>query len=329
MTPGATSDDPITRAREVVRIEAAAVAALEGRLGDSFTKAVEVLAACRGKVIVSGVGKSGLLAHKLASTLSSTGTPSVFLHPSDALHGGAGLFAPGDCALFISKSGESDELIALLPYLARHGIPLVTILSADGSALAKRSDAAIVTGPVREACPMDLTPTTSITLAQVMGDCLAVALLERRGFAAEDFRFLHPGGVLGRAASRRVAELMHTGDEIPRVALTAPLREVMLEIMNKRLGVTTVLDDKQALAGVISDGDFKRILVKHENPWALKARDVMTTTPTTIGADALVAAAVRAMEERPAGPITALVVVDAARRPIGVLHLHDCLRSGA
>ena len=176
---------------------------------------------------------------------------------------------------------------------------------------------------------MELTPTTSITLAQVMGDCLAVALLERRGFAPEDFRFLHPGGLLGRAASRRAAELMHSGDALPRVGLDAPLREVMLEIMNKRLGITTVVDGADALAGVISDGDFKRILVKHQDPWGLRAREVMTPTPTTIGADALVAAAVRLMEERPQGPITALVVVDVARRPLGVLHLHDCLRAGA
>jgi arabinose-5-phosphate isomerase len=323
------SGDPIERAREVVRIEAAAVAGLEQRLGPSFARAVELLAGCRGKVIVSGVGKSGLLAHKLAATLTSTGSPSVFLHPADALHGDAGLFAPGDCALFISKSGSSDELIALLPYLVRHGIPLVCIVSDGASALAKRSDAALVTGPVREACPMDLTPTTSITLAQVMGDCLAVALLERRGFAPEDFRFLHPGGLLGRAASRRVADLMHSGDSIPRVRFEAPLREVMLEIMNKRLGITTVVDGADVLAGVISDGDFKRILVKHENPWGLKARDVMTGSPSTITEDALVAAAVRLMEERPAGPITAVVVVDATRHPIGVLHLHDCLRAGA
>jgi arabinose-5-phosphate isomerase len=320
--------DPLERAREVVRIEAAAITALEGRLGDSFLKAVDLLAACAGKLVVSGVGKSGLLAHKLAGTLTSTGTPSVFLHPADALHGDAGLFARGDAALFISKSGASEELIALLPYLSRYGIPLISITAAEDSVLARRSDAALVTGPVREACPMDLTPTTSITLAQVMGDCLAVALLERRGFAAEDFRFLHPGGLLGRSASRRVGDLMHGGADLPRVALDAPMREVMLEIMNKRLGITTVVDGSGTLAGVISDGDFKRILVKHADPWGLKAREVLTAEPSLIGADALVAAAVRQMEERPAGPITALVVVDDARRPLGILHLHDCLRAG-
>ena len=320
--------DAIERAREVVRIEAAAVAALEQRIGDSFVQAVELLAGCHGKVIVCGVGKSGLLAHKLAATLTSTGTPSVFLHPTDALHGDAGLFAAGDAALFISKSGASEELIALLPYLARLGIPLVSIIATQDSPLGKRSDAALVTGPAREACPLDLTPTTSITLAQVMGDCLAVALLERRGFEAEDFRFLHPGGLLGRTASRRAGELMHGDDALPRVGLEAPLREVMLEIMNKRLGITTVVDASQALAGVISDGDFKRILVRHADPWGLKAHDVMTGSPTTITDDVLVAAAVRLMEERPQGPITALVVVDRAGRPIGVLHLHDCLRAG-
>jgi arabinose-5-phosphate isomerase len=186
----------------------------------------------------------------------------------------------------------------------------------------------LVTGPVREVCPMDLTPTTSITVAQVMGDCLAVALLERRGFKAEDFRFLHPGGVIGRSAARRVEELMHEGAALPRVGESTPLRGVMLEIMDKRLGVTTVVDDAGRLAGVITDGDFKRILLRHSDPWALTAREVMGREPSTIARDALVAAAVRQMEERPAGPITALVVVDGAGLPVGVLHLHDCLRAG-
>ena len=319
--------DLIELAREVVRTEAAAVAALEGKLGDEFLAAVDLLAGCRGKLVVSGVGKSGLIAHKLAATLTSTGTPAVFLHPADALHGDAGLFAAGDVALFISKSGGSEELVALLPYLERIGIPLVSIVATAQSPIARKSRVTLVTGPVREACPMDLTPTTSITLVQVLGDCLAVALLERRGFTADDFRFLHPGGVIGRTASRRVEELMHDGDALPRVGERATLREVMLEIMNKRLGVTVVVDGAGALAGVVSDGDFKRILMKHADPWGLTAGDVMNPAPSTIGPDSLVAAAVRAMEERPAGPITALVVVDDARRPIGILHLHDCLRA--
>ncbi len=321
------SGDTLARAREVVRAEAAAVAALEAKLGPEFVAAVERLHACRGKVVVSGVGKSGLLAHKLAATLTSTGTPALFLHPADALHGDAGIFAPGDAALFVSKSGASDELLALLPYLERHGIPLVSIVATPGSPLALRSDACLLTGPVREACPMELTPTTSITVAQVMGDCLAIALLERRGFRAEDFRFLHPGGVIGRAAARRVEELMHRGEALPSVREGAPLREVMLEIMDKRLGITAVVDGAGCLAGVVTDGDFKRILVRNPEPWTLAARDVMSRSPSTIGPDALVAAAVRTMEERPGGPITALVVVGPDHRPIGVLHLHDCLRA--
>jgi arabinose-5-phosphate isomerase len=320
--------DLLALAREVVRTEAAAIRALEERLDGSFLEAVGILAACRGKVIVSGVGKSGLIAHKIAATLTSTGTPAVFLHPADALHGDAGLFRGGDAALFVSKSGASDELLALLPYLERHGIPLVSVIASPGSPLAGKSQVTLVTGPLREACPMDLTPTTSITAAQVMGDCLAIALLEKRGFRAEDFRFLHPGGVIGHAAARRVDELMHDGDGLPLVGERAPLREVMLEIMAKRLGIATVVDGTGTLAGVISDGDFKRILVKHADPWSLTAGDIMSRTPSTIAPDALVAAAVRAMEERPSGPITALVVVDADRHPIGVLHLHDCLRAG-
>jgi arabinose-5-phosphate isomerase len=315
-------------ARNVVRTEAAAVAALESRLGPEFLRAVEILGDCRGKVIVSGVGKSGLMAHKLAATLTSTGTPAVFLHPTDALHGDAGLFMPGDAALFISKSGGSEELMALLQYLERHGIPLVSIVATAHSPLAARSQATLLTGPARDACPMDLTPTTSITLAQVMGDCLAVALLERRGFQAEDFRFLHPGGVIGGIASRSVGELMHAGEGLPKVREQEGLRAVMLEIMDKRLGVTAVVAGDGRLAGVITDGDFKRILFKHADPWHLTAADVMTRSPTAVPADTLVAAAVRIMEEHAPGAITALVVVDDAWRPIGVLHLHDCLRAG-
>jgi arabinose-5-phosphate isomerase len=187
---------------------------------------------------------------------------------------------------------------------------------------------AIVLGPVAEACPMDLTPTTSITLTQVVGDCLAVALMEQRGFKPEDFRFLHPGGVIGRAASRPVSELMHGGEALPRVQLHTGLRDVMLEIMAKRLGITTVLEKDGTLAGVVSDGDFKRILLKQSDPWGLTAADVMSRTPSTIVPDALVASAVRIMEDRPAGPITALVVTDPKNRPLGILHLHDCLKAG-
>jgi arabinose-5-phosphate isomerase len=323
-----TKQDLLALARQVVRTEAEAVAALEGRLDAAFLDAVETLAGCRGKVIVAGVGKSGLIAHKIAATLTSTGTPALFLHPADALHGDAGVFGPGDVALFISKSGATEELLALLPYVERHGIPLVTIVAVPNSPLARKSRAALLTGPAREACPMDLTPTTTITLAQVMGDCLAVALLERRGFRPEDFRFLHPGGVIGRAGARRVAELMHDGDALPVVGTGTGLREIMLEIMNKRLGITAVTHADGRLAGVVTDGDFKRILMKHPDPWGLKAEDVMTRTPATIGPEALVAAAVRQMEERPGGPVTALIVSDEAGKPVGVLHLHDCLRAG-
>ncbi len=314
-------------AREVVRTEAAAVASLGTKLGTEFEQAVELLAGCRGKVVVSGVGKSGLIGRKIAATLTSTGTPAVFLHPGDALHGDAGLLAAGDVALFLSKSGATEELLALMPYLERFGLPLVVVVTQPGSPLARRATAALTLGPVAEACPHDLTPTTSITLTQVVGDCLAIALMARRGFAAEDFRFLHPGGVIGHSAARRVGELMHAGDALPRVGHATPLREVMLEIMNKRLGITTVVDDSGALAGVITDGDFKRMLLKHADPWGLTAADLLSPRPSTIAADALVATAVRLMEERAEGPITALVVTDEAGRPTGVLHLHDCLRS--
>jgi len=324
--PTATRD-LLALAREVIRNEAAAVAALEEKIGPEFVRAVELIAGCDGKVVVSGVGKSGLLAHKVAATLTSTGTAAVFLHPADALHGDAGIFGRGDAALFISKSGASEELLALVPYIERYGLPLVSIVGAPRSPLAARSTVTLPTGPVREACAMDLTPTTSITLAQVMGDCLALALMERRGFKPEEFRFLHPGGLLGRAAARRVHELMHGGDELPKVLEGTKLREVMLEIMEKRLGVAAVVDASGALAGVVTDGDFKRILLRHPEPWDLTAADVMTREPSVIEPDALVAAAVRRMEERPGGAITSLVVVDAERRAVGILHIHDCLRA--
>ncbi len=314
------------RARGIIREQAAAVAALEAHIGPEFDLAVETLAGTRGKTIVSGVGKSGLLGQKIAATLTSTGTPSVFMHPTEALHGDAGLFAKGDAALFLSKSGASEELLALMPYLERHGIPLVSIVCQPGSPLGQKSKVSLVVGPVAESCPHDLTPTTSITLTQVMGDCLAISLMERRGFAPEDFRFLHPGGLIGRSAARRVEERMHAGDAMPRVELGTGLRELMLEIMQKRLGITTVVDAKGQLAGVISDGDFKRLLLKQDDPWPLTAAEIMSRTPSTIAPDALVASAVRQMEERPGGAITALVVIDAERRPVGILHLHDCLR---
>lgn len=322
------SGDLLRTARKVVRLEAREVAALEQRIGPEFEQAVRTLAGCRGKIVVSGVGKSGLIGQKIAATFTSTGSPAIFLHPADALHGDAGLFAPGEVALFVSKSGATEELLALLPYLERHGIPMVAIVTQPGAPLARHAAVTLVLGPTTEACPMDLTPTTSVTLTQVMGDCLAIALMELRGFAPDDFRFLHPGGVIGRSAARRVSELMHGGDALPKVARGAGLRDVMLEIMHKRLGITTVVEDDGRLAGVISDGDFKRILIKFRDPWALTAAEVMSERPSTIAPDALVASAVRAMEERPEGPITALVVLDANRKPIGVLHLHDCLRGG-
>ena len=323
----AMTRDPLDLAREVIRTELQALGSLEGKLGAAFTKAVETIAACRGKLVVSGAGKSGLIGQKIAATLTSTGTPAVFLHPADALHGDAGLFTRGDVALFLSKSGATSELLALLPYLDRLGIALISIVAQPGSPLVQRSTAAIVLGPVAEACPMDLTPTTSITLTQVVGDCLAVALMEQRGFKPEDFRFLHPGGVIGRAGTRPVSELMHSGDALPHVQLHAGLRDVMLEIMDKRLGITVVLAKDGTLAGVVSDGDFKRILLKQSDPWGLTAGEVMSYSPSTIAPDALVASAVRLMEDRPAGPITALVVIDEQRRPLGILHLHDCLRA--
>jgi arabinose-5-phosphate isomerase len=313
----------------------AAARALEGQadgLGLSFTAAVEVLAAARGKVVLSGVGKSGLVAQRLAATLTSTGTSAFFLHPTEAAHGDAGILQRGDAALFISKSGGSEELGPLLEFLVRLEIPLVAITARAESPLGRAAQVVVETGEVGEAGPLAFVPTTSATVAQVLGDALAQALAARRGFREADFAFLHPGGVLGRAMRLTAADLMHGGASLPRVPESAGLHEVLVEILAKRLGITVVADAAGTLSGVVTDGDLKRILLREGAAsgalWALTAAAVMSRDPRCCTPETRVAAAVRQMEENPGGPITALVVVDGERRPLGILHLHDCLRAG-
>ena len=312
-------------AREVLELEGAAVLQLRDRIGKEFEAAVRALAAVRGQVLTLGVGKSGLVAKKIAATLTSTGTPSTFVHPVDAVHGDLGIVAPEDAALFLSKSGETRELLDLIPAFRRRGVVVAAMTGSARSSLARAADHHLDLGAPREACGEDLVPTSSTTAMLALGDALAVVLLRLKGFTREDFAFLHPGGVLGRAAALRVADLMHCGEGMPCVASTATLHHALLEILNKRLGMTTIVDGNGLLAGVLTDGDLKRILLRGAADLEQPVASVMTRTPKRIDAGASIAHAVRAMEENEGGPITSLVVLDDRGAPMGVLHLHDCL----
>jgi len=309
----------------VLEAEGRAVLDLKDRIGKEFERAIQLLLEVQGQVLASGVGKSGLVAKKIAATLTSTGTPATFVHPVDAIHGDLGIVTDRDAAILLSKSGETPELLGLVPAFRRRGVAILTITGQPQSALARASDCALDLGRIREACPEDLVPTTSTTAMLAMGDALAIVLLRMKGFSREDFAFLHPGGVLGRTAMLRVSELMHRGDELPAVGEGATLHEALLEILKKRLGMTTVIDERGELRGVLTDGDLKRILLKGSANLERPVSEVMSATPRTIEEDALIAQAVRRMEENEGGAITSLVVVDGRGAPRGVIHLHDCL----
>lgn len=311
--------------REVLTHEGDAIDALKTRVDSGFTRAVHLLNDVKGQVLASGVGKSGLVAKKIAATLTSTGTPANFVHPVDAVHGDLGIVSGRDGALLLSKSGETIELLELLPAFRRHGVPVIAMTCDSRSTLAREADAIVDLGNPREACPEDLVPTSSTTAALAMGDALAIALMRLKGFTREDFAVLHPGGVLGQSATLRVEERMRRGDALPRVSADATLRQALLEILNKRVGMTTVVDAVGALCGILTDGDLKRILLQGEFDAAKPVSTVMSRAPKTIEPGALIAHAVRRMEENPGGAITALVVVDGGGAPIGVIHLHDCL----
>ena len=311
--------------REVLEAEGRAILSLKERIGKEFERAIHLLLEVQGQVLTSGVGKSGLVAKKIAATLTSTGTPATFVHPVDAIHGDLGIVTERDSALLLSKSGETPEVLDLLPAFRRRGVPILTITGQPESTLARGSDCVLDLGRMREACPEDLVPTTSTTAALALGDALAIVLLRMKGFSREDFAFLHPGGVLGRTALLRVSELMHRGDALPRVEEDATLHEALLEILKKRLGMTTVVDARGLLCGVLTDGDLKRILLKGSADLGRPVSQIMSTRPRTIEEDALIAQAVRRMEENEGGAITSLVVVDGRGAPQGVIHVHDCL----
>lgn len=316
------------RAREiaarVLRLEAEGILALLERLDERFDRAVDLLHACTGRVIVTGMGKSGLVGRKIAATLASTGTPAYFLHPAEGVHGDVGMVARGDTVLALSNSGETEEVLAILPPLKRLGVPIVLLTGKPRSTLARQCEVVLDTSVAEEACPMNLAPTTSTTVALAAGDALAMALLDRRGLRPEDYAALHPGGALGWRALFRVADLMHTGEGVPVVDEGVPLRDALLEMTRRRLGMTTVVGAGGRLLGVITDGDLRRLQLRDAPLGGLRAGDAATPNPRTIGADELAAKALEVME---AFQITSLVIVDPAGRPAGVIHMHDILRA--
>ena len=314
----------VAAAERVLRIEAAAIAALIPRLDGRFARAVGLLLACRGRVILTGMGKSGSIAQKVAATLASTGTPAVYLHPAEGGHGDLGMVVRGDVMVVISSSGETPEVVQLLPALKRLGVPLIALVGNVGSTLARQSEVVLDVGVTEEACPMRLAPTASTTAALAMGDALAVALLERRGFRPEDFALLHPGGALGRRLLS-VADLMHTGPAVPRVREDAGMKAAILEISGKRLGMTAVVDRADRLVGILTDGDLRRALERWGDLLDRRVAECMTRHPKTIAKAELGARAVEVMERY---AITSLLILDDAGRVEGVIHLHDLLKAG-
>ncbi len=310
----------IETARRVLRIEMAAIEGLLARLDGTFERAVEALLACKARVVVTGMGKSGLIGRKIAATFSSTGTPALFLHPAEALHGDLGMLAPGDVVVAISYGGETAEIVALLATIKRLALPLVTLTGNVRATLAAASDVVLDTSVREEACSLNLAPTASTAAAMAMGDALAIALLERRGFSHDDFAALHPGGRLGKKLLR-VRDLMHAGDEMPRVAPEAKIPDVIYEISRKGLGMTTVVDGRGVLAGIITDGDLRRLMQRRGGAtFDLAAGECLTREPATIGAEELASGALHLMEQR---KITSVVVVEGAGSAVGVLHVHD------
>jgi arabinose-5-phosphate isomerase len=307
-------------ARRVLRIEAQALGELERRLDASFEQAVNSLFACKGRVVVIGMGKSGLIGRKIAATFSSTGTPSVFLHPAEALHGDLGMLMRDDVVLAVSYGGETEEIIALLETVKRLGLSLVALTGHPRSTIAAASDVVLDVSVKEEACSLNLAPTASTTATMAMGDALAVTLLERRGFSPGDFAALHPGGRLGKKLVR-VENLMHAGESMPRVAVTAKMPEVIYEMSKKGLGMTAIVNADGSLAGILTDGDLRRLMQQRGAATLdLTAGECMRKNPRTIASGELAGAALRMMEER---KITSLVVTDAENMPLGVLHLHD------
>jgi arabinose-5-phosphate isomerase len=311
-------------AERVLRLEAEGILGLIGKLDESFDRAVATLHAAAGRVIVTGIGKSGIIGRKIAATLASTGTPAHFLHPAEGVHGDLGMVSRGDVVLALSNSGETEEMLAILPPLKRLGVPIVLLTGRPLSTLARLSEVVLDISVPEEACPMNLTPTASTTAALAVGDALAMALLERRGLRPEDYAALHPRGTLGWRALFRVADLMHTGEAVPVVASDTKLRDVVVEMTRRRFGMTTVVDTSGRLVGVITDGDLRRLHLQDLPGGELTAHEIATRHPKLIASDELAAKALEVME---AFAITSLVIVDQDHRPYGIIHMHDILRA--
>jgi arabinose-5-phosphate isomerase len=311
-------------AREVLAIEAAAVSALIDRLDDSFVRAIQLVLDCQGRVVVTGIGKSGHIGRKIAATFASTGTPAFFVHPADASHGDLGMITRQDVVIALSNSGESAELLSIVPLIKRQGAKLIAMTGNAHSALAVEADVHLDAAVKEEACPLGLAPTASTTAALALGDAVAVALLDARGFSADDFARSHPGGNLGRRLLTHVRDVMRTGEQIPAVPMSASLAEALIEISAKGLGMTAILDGKKQVIGIFTDGDLRRTLDKITNLHGAKVSDVMTRNPRTIAADRLAIEAVQLMEQF---KINQLLVIDQAGRLEGALNMHDLMRA--
>jgi arabinose-5-phosphate isomerase len=327
MSPQASLIDPqrlLEMARAVLEIEASAVHDLIARVDETFAEAARIILACRGRIVVLGMGKSGHIANKIAATLASTGTPAFFVHPGEASHGDMGMITPADVVLALSNSGETDELVVLIPLLKRLGVPLVSMTGNPRSLLAESSAVHLFVGVAQEACPLGLAPTSSTTAALAMGDALAIALLQARGFTQEDFALSHPGGALGRRLLLKVRDLMHTGTDIPAVGPDTPLSDALLEMTRKGLGITAVVDAEGRVLGIFTDGDLRRVIDRGGDVRATRISEVMTPECKTITPELLAAEALAVMQDT---KINALLVVDAARRLEGAINMHDLLKA--
>ncbi len=314
------------RASRILAIEAGAISALRAKLDDNFCRAVDLLLQATGKVVLTGIGKSGLIGRKIAATFASTGTPAFFLHPVEGMHGDIGMVRQGDVVIALSNSGETEEIVRLLPVFKRLGMSVIAVTGNPASSLARHADVALDAGVREEACPLGLAPTASTTAALALGDALAIVLYEEKGFSVDDFATLHPGGALGRGLTK-VEDLMHRGEEIPLVLQETPLKDALFTISSKRLGVTGVVDGAGALLGVITDGDVRRAMARGIDLYATNAGDIMTRNPKRLAASEIAAAALRKMEEF---AITSLFVFDGydSGKLVGIVHVHDLLKAG-
>lgn len=311
--------------KEVLRKEADAILSIMASLNEDFDKVVDAIAQCKGRVVMTGIGKSGLICKKIASTLSSVGASAIFLHPADSIHGDLGILQNGDVIIVVSNSGETEELIKVLPWIRRMDIVMVVITGNPESTIASYGDI-VLSVKVDEACPYNIVPTSSTTATLALGDAIAIVLMEKRNFSIEDFASLHPGGALGRKLVLTVEELMHVGEQLPRVFQDTTIKDVIFEISSKRLGVTAVLNGAGELVGVVTDGDLRRAIERYENVLSKYASDVMTKNPKMIKKNALATYALKKMEEF---SITALFVTEreGEKRPIGIIHIHDLLKA--